>query len=132
MMASVGFGLGLVLFGLSRSFVFSAAMLVVTGFAMIVQMASSNTLIQSMSPDELRGRVMSVYTMMFMGAGPFGALLAGSLADRIGAAYTVAGAGVICVIAGIVFGWRLPSLRGEARRLILAQQQQTDGTVPTG
>jgi MFS family permease len=116
------FGVALTAFALSRSFALSAALLVIAGGAMMVQMASSNTLIQSMVPDELRGRVMSVYTMMFMGMGPFGALLAGSIADRIGAPLTVAGGGVITVLAAIGFTLRLPSLRPVARELIIAQQ----------
>lgn len=115
------FGATLSAFALSRSFVLSSALLVIAGGAMMVQMASSNTLIQSMVPDELRGRVMSVYTMMFMGMGPFGALLSGSI-DRIGAPLTVAGGGAITVLAAIGFALRLPSLRPVARELIIAQQ----------
>lgn len=133
--AATTFGAALAGFALSRHFALSAAILIVAGAAMMVQMASSNTLIQSMVPDELRGRVMSVYSMMFMGMGPLGALLAGSVAERIGAPYTVAAGGVITVIAATIFGLRLPALRGPARELILAQQagpadppQQTTAT----
>jgi MFS family permease len=89
---------------------------------MLLQMASSNTLIQAMVPDALRGRVMAIYSMMFMGMAPFGALLAGTLADRIGAPATVAGGGVVCILGSLVFGARLPTLRPQARRIILAQQ----------
>ena len=89
---------------------------------MLLQMASSNTLIQAMVPDALRGRVMAIYSMMFMGMAPFGALLAGTLADRIGAPATVAGGGVVCILGALVFGARLPTLRPQARRIILAQQ----------
>ena len=64
----------------------SAVMLVPVGFAMMIEMGSSNTLIQSMVPDHLRGRVMSVYSMMFMGMAPIGSLLAGAAADRFGRA----------------------------------------------
>lgn len=116
------FGAALALFALSRSFWLSAAFLVPVGAMMMVQMASSNTLIQSMVPDALRGRVMAVYSMMFMGMGPLGSLLAGSAAHRIGAPIAVAAGGVISVLGAIVFGLRLPNLRGEARELILAQQ----------
>jgi MFS family permease len=116
------FGAALALFALSRSFWLSAAFLVPVGAMMMVQMASSNTLIQSMVPDALRGRVMAVYSMMFMGMGPLGSLLAGSAAHRIGAPIAVAAGGVISVLGAIVFGMRLPNLRGEARELILAQQ----------
>ena len=116
-----GFGAALVLFALSRSFWLSAALLVPAGFCMMLQMASSNTLIQTMAPDHLRGRVMSVYSMMFMGMAPFGALMGGALGDRLGAPLTVATGGVACVGGAVWFGLNLPSIRVEARRLILAQ-----------
>ncbi len=80
---AAGFGLSLIFFAMSRHFWLSAAVLVLVGFAMIVETAASNTLIQAMVPDELRGRVMAVYSMMFMGMAPFGALLSGILAGRL-------------------------------------------------
>ena len=116
-----GFGAALVLFASSRSFWLSAALLVPAGFCMMLQMASSNTLIQTMAPDHLRGRVMSVYSMMFMRMAPFGALMGGALADRLGAPLTVATGGVACVGGAVWFGLSLPKIRLEARRLILAQ-----------
>ena len=76
-LAAAGFGVSLMLFASSTTLWLSAAALVPVGFCMMLQMASSNTLIQSMVPDALRGRVMAVYSMMFMGMAPFGALLAG-------------------------------------------------------
>jgi MFS family permease len=120
--ASGGFGLGLVLFSLSRNFWLSAAILVPVGFSMMTQMASSNTLIQAMVPDALRGRVMAVYSMMFMGGAPFGALFGGVMAEHVGAPLAVGVGGVACVIGSIVFGTKLPALRAEARELIIAQQ----------
>lgn len=120
--ACAGFGFFLVLFSLSRVFWLSALLLVPVGFAMMVQMASSNTLIQTMVPDELRGRVMSVYSMMFIGMAPFGALLAGVLADRLGAPATVAAGGAVSLAASVVFWLRWPALRTQARELIVAQQ----------
>jgi len=111
----------LILFASSRSFWLSAALLVPAGFCMMLQMASSNTLVQTMAPDHLRGRVMSVYSMMFMGLAPFGALMGGALADRLGAPLTVAMGGVACVGGAVWFGLTLPSIRLEARRLVLAQ-----------
>ena len=119
--STVGFGASLILFGLSHSFWLSAALLVPLGFAMMIEMAASNTLIQAMVPDHLRGRVMAVYSMMFMGMAPIGALLSGVLADRLGAAVTVAMGGVIAIAGSFAFGLRLPALRPEARRLIMAQ-----------
>ena len=121
-LASAGFGVSLLLFAWSTSLWLSVAALVPVGFCMLLQMASSNTLIQAMVPDALRGRVMAIYSMMFMGMAPFGALLAGTLADRIGAPATVAGGGVVCIVGSLVFGARLPTLRPQARRIILAQQ----------
>ena len=91
------------------------------GAAMMVQMAASNTLIQAMVPDALRGRVMAVYSMMFMGMAPFGALLAGWVAERFGAPQAVAIGGASCFVAAIAFRVRLPAIRGEAHQLIFAQ-----------
>lgn len=117
-----GFGVFLVAFALSKNFYLSTALLVPVGFCMMLQMSSSNTLIQAMVPDRLRGRVMSVYSMMFMGMGPFGALFAGAIADRMGAPLAVIMGAVACVGGAGIFGMRLPHIRGEARRLIIAQQ----------
>jgi MFS family permease len=116
-----GFGLSLFLFALSRSFWLSAVLLLPVGFCMMLQMSSSNTLIQAMVPDHLRGRVMAVYSMMFMGMAPFGALLGGALADRVGAPFTVALGALACIGGAITFALHLPKVRTEARRLIIAQ-----------
>ena len=121
MLSCGGFGVSLVLFALSRNFWISTLLLLPVGFTMMVQMASSNTLIQSMVPDQLRGRVMAVYSMMFMGMSPVGALLAGLLAHRLGAPLTVAVGGVVCIAGALVFRSRLPRIRTEGRQLILAQ-----------
>jgi MFS family permease len=118
------FGVGLMAFSFSRHFWLSCALIVCAGFAMMVQMSSSNTLIQSMVPDRLRGRVMAVYSMMFMGMAPLGSLLAGSVAERIGAPHTVAIGAGLCVVAAGVFGYFLPQIRPHARELIIAQQMQ--------
>jgi MFS family permease len=119
--AGVSFGATLILFSISRVLLLSEAALVLVGFSMMLQMASSNTLIQSMAPDRLRGRMMALYSMMFMGMSPFGALLEGALAHRLGAPGAVAAGGTVCVLAALFFWTRLPSMRVEARRLILAQ-----------
>jgi MFS family permease len=119
--AASGFGLALIFFSLSRFFLLSLALLFPAGFCMMIEMASSNTLIQTMVPDELRGRVMAVYSMMFMGMAPFGALSAGTLAQHLGAPRAVSIGGMICVVGGVTFAWVWRSLRPEARELILAQ-----------
>lgn len=121
MLSCGGFAVGLIAFALSRNFWLSTALLIPVGFCMMLEMSSSNTLIQAMVPDHLRGRVMSVYSMMFMGMAPFGALFGGSLADRIGAPWTVIIGALACLAGAALFGLRLPKLRVEARRLIVAQ-----------
>jgi len=134
MLACGGFGVSLILFSLSRHFWLSTLLLVPVGFSMMVQLASSNTLIQSMAPDRLRGRVMAVYSMMFVGMAPFGALLAGVLAHQVGAPLTVAAGGVVCIIGALVFRSELPRIRAEGRQLILAQMMAagdpTDNEAP--
>ena len=85
----------------------SVALLVPTGFCMMLEMAASNTLIQSIVPDQLRGRVMAVYSMMFLGMAPFGSLLAGAMAEHFGAPATVALGGAVCMAAAAVFASRL-------------------------
>ena len=119
--AATSFGISLVLFATSRHMWLSVGLLVMVGFSMMLQMTSSNTLIQAMVPDRLRGRVMSVYSMMFMGMAPIGSLYAGAAAKVLGAPETVAIGGVVCAAAAMVFFHKLPVLRGEARRLILEQ-----------
>ena len=125
-----GFGAALILFSFSRWYLLSVILLVPVGFAMMVQMASSNTLIQAMVPDRLRGRTMAVYSMMFMGMAPLGSLLSGALADRIGAPWTVALGGLGAIIGAFIFARSLPKLRVEARQLIIAQGLA--GGEPTG
>jgi MFS family permease len=123
--ASFAFGATLIGFAWSRSFWLSAGILVPVGFSMMIEMASSNTLIQSMVPDELRGRVMSVYSMVFMGMAPFGSLLAGVVAARIGAPSTVTASGLICMVAAVVYWSQRKRIRGPARQLIAAQREAT-------
>ena len=120
--SAAGFGVSLILFSLSSSFWLSAALLLPVGFFMIVEMAASNTLVQTLVPDNLRGRVMAVYSMMFLGMAPFGALLAGALAHRLGAPATVALGGAVCIVGAVWFGLHLPTFRREARQLIVALQ----------
>jgi MFS family permease len=109
--ATLIFGAGLVAFAFSRSFSLSLALLALVGFGMIVQLASSNTVLQTLVEDDKRGRLMSFYAMAFMGTAPFGSLLAGGLAARIGAPYTVMVGGVSCLVAGLLFAQKLPALR---------------------
>ena len=117
-----GLGVSLVLFSFSRSFWLSALLLLPVGFSMMTQMSSSNTLVQAMIPDELRGRVMSLYSMMFMGVAPIGALVAGTLAGMIGAPETIAIGGTVCIVGAFVFGYKLSGLERQGRRMILSMQ----------
>jgi len=116
-----GFGASLAIFAQSRSFWLSVILLLPVGYTMMLQMACSNTLIQVMVPDALRGRVMAVYSMMFMGMAPIGALLGGALADRLGAPTTITIGGLASIAGACWFGLQLPKIRVEARRLIVAQ-----------
>lgn len=117
-----GFGFFLVLFAFSRNFWLSVVLLIPVGFCLMLQMASSNTLIQAMVPDHLRGRVMAMYTMMFMGMAPFGALFSGASAEHLGVTFTVSLGAVACIAAAFVFFFHLPKIRVEARQLIVAQE----------
>lgn len=116
-----GFGISLILFAASNLFWLSVFLLLPAGYFIMLQMASSNTLIQAMVPDALRGRTMAVYSMMFMGMAPVGALLSGALADRITPQRTVAIGGLVSVLGAWWFSRQLPKVRAEARQLIMAQ-----------
>jgi MFS family permease len=118
---AAGFGTSLIIFAFSRNFIFSFVILIPVGFTLMTQMACANTLIQSMVPDRLRGRMMSLYSMMFVGMAPVGALMGGVVADRIGAPWAVAIGGMACLLAAIMFYLKLPAVRMEAERLIIAQ-----------
>lgn len=124
-----GLGIALAAFAYSRSLALSALLLLPVGFFMMSEMASSNTLIQSLIPDNMRGRVMSAYAMMFMGMAPVGALLAGTLATHIGAPATVAGGGIVCLAGALLFARRLPKLRSDAHQMVVALQM-TGGDPP--
>ena len=120
------FSVMVIAFAYSRSLWLSAALLIPIGFSVMIQMGSTNTLIQSMTPDHLRGRVLAAYSMMLMGMAPIGALIAGVLAEHIGAPATVAAGGLACGIGAAAFAVHLPGIRQEARELILAQS----ATIP--
>src|SRR6266852_5088232 len=133
--SAAGLGVSLVFFSESRWFLLSFVMLVFCGFTMMMQFTATNTLIQAMVPEQLRGRVMSLYAMMFLGMTPLGSLAAGALADRIGAPITVALGGLASLAGGIVFARKWPSMRAPARELVAAQgmmqpQPAADVTSP--
>lgn len=109
--ATVLFGLGLIGFSLSRLLWLSLLMMAVIGFGMMVQMAASNTILQTIVEEDKRGRVMSFYSMAFLGMAPFGSLFAGVLAGQIGVSGTVFVGRVACLVGAVVFAINLPRLR---------------------
>ena len=113
------FSLGLLFFSFSRNIYLSVGLMLFTGFGMMMQMASTNTLLQTLVDDDKRGRVMSLYVMAFMGTAPFGSFMAGTLASTIGAPYTVLSSGVICLIGALIFYKYLPSLRKHIRPIYI-------------
>jgi MFS family permease len=127
---AIGLGFSLILFSASRWYWMSWIVLVAVGFTMMMQFTATNTLIQAMVPDQLRGRVMSLYAMMFLGMTPLGSLLAGTIAEHIGAPITVAIGGAASVISGAVFFRKWPAMRIPARELVAAQGMMTPVTSP--
>ena len=110
-LAAAGFGVGLIGLGLSRALWLSLVLMLLVGCAMMIQMAASNTILQTIVHDDKRGRVMSFYSMAFLGMAPFGSLLAGSLANRVGAPRTVIISGSICIACAGWFASHLSAMR---------------------
>jgi MFS family permease len=108
-------GGALILFGLSHALWLSVVLMVFVGFGLMQGASVSNTIIQSLVPEEKRARVMSYYTMAFFGAAPFGSLLAGALAHRIGAPHTVMLTGACCVAGSLWFSLELPKIKAIMR-----------------
>jgi MFS family permease len=113
--AAAVFGVGLIGFGFSHTFWLSMIMVLIAGMGMMQGMAASNTIIQTLVTEDKRGRVMSYYTMAFVGMAPFGSLLAGSLAHAFGAPWTVIVNGAAVLLGAAWFTSRLPSLRKVVR-----------------
>ena len=109
------FGLALVAFSFSRFLPLSMVLLVFAGLGMMMQMASSNTILQTIVDDDKRGRVMSFYTMAFMGTAPFGSILAGTLAKYFGSPVTIMIGGLICIAGALFFARKLPGIRNLIR-----------------
>ncbi len=127
-LAAAGFGGSLVLLSFSHSFWVSLGVMLIIGFTMVTQLDASNTLVQRIVPDEMRGRVMAIWTMMLSGLAPFGSLLVGALAQRFTARKTFAAGGMACVMGAMAFGFLLPTLQREARRLI-SQRGHEDASL---
>jgi MFS family permease len=118
--AAGSFGIGLILFGLSHVLWFSMLLMLVIGFGMMQGMAASNTIVQTLVPEDRRGRVMSYYTMAFVGMTPFGSLMAGGLAHWVGAPHTVMITGSVVILGALWFASRLKALRVEIRPIYQA------------
>jgi MFS family permease len=125
--ATIAFGVGLAAFSLSRALWLSMLLLPIVGGGMMVETASTNTILQTIVEEQMRGRVMSFYTMAFLGTAPIGSLLAGVVANRIGASMTIFSGGIACVVAGVWFALRLPSLRAMLRPIYVQK-----GILPSG
>lgn len=104
------FGTGLILFSQSTIIWLSVVLLLIVGFGMISQLASSNTVLQTIADDDKRGRVMSFYTLGFRGMSPFGSLLSGSIAGAIGAPNTILIGGITCIVNALFFASKLKYL----------------------
>ena len=109
--ATALFGACLAGLGFARTVPFALVLLALAGFGMMVQMAASNTFLQTVAEDDKRGRVISLYTMAFIGVAPLGSLLAGALAQRLNAPATIAVGGGVCVVAALLFARRIPRFR---------------------
>jgi len=120
--AAAAFALSVGGFAISNRMWLSCLMLFLSGFALMIQVGASNTLIQSMVPDHLRGRAMSVYSMMYIGVGPLGAMVAGFVADGLGARWTILTGALICLAGSAIFALKVPAIRPVARQLIQDQR----------
>ena len=128
--AAVMFGTGLTLFGLSHHLVLSLLLMIVVGFGMMQGLAASNTVIQTLVPEDKRGRVMSYYTMAFVGMSPFGSLLAGALAHRFGASHAVMITGAFCLIGAAWFSTQLKSVRAVMKPIYIEMGILKSSTEP--
>lgn len=113
------FGCGLIAFSFSRYLPLSLCLMLVTGFGMILSMASCNTIVQTIVDEDKRGRVMSFYAIAFVGMAPFGSLIGGSIAHNIGAPLTLTLCGVSSIVGAIFFYKRLPEIRKFVRPIYL-------------
>ena len=114
-MAAALFGMGLISVSLSRLFIVSLVLMIFTGMGMMIVLAASNTILQTIVDDDKRGRVMSIYTMAFMGAAPFGSLTAGGLASLLSVPVTLAIGGTACILGALVYGLHLSQLEIKIR-----------------
>ena len=133
--ASGFFGIGLISFSFSHVLWLSLFLLLLTGFGMMVHMASSNTILQTVVDEDKRGRMMSLYVMAFMGMAPFGSLVGGSLAGGIGAPHTLIIGGTSCILGSFLFAKKLPSIRKMVRPIYIRKgilSENSERKIQTG
>ena len=118
-LATLAFGAGLVAFSFARTTWVALLVLPIVGAGMMIEMASTNTVLQTIVEEELRGRVMAFYSMAFLGTAPIGSLIGGVVADRIGAAETILLGGIACVAGAGWLALRLPRLREQVRPIYI-------------
>jgi MFS family permease len=133
--ATLAFGVGIIGFGLARSLWIALLLLPIAGAGFMIEMASTNTILQTITEEGLRGRVMAFYTMAFLGTAPVGSLLAGVVADRIGASATIIVGGIACIAGAIWLALKLPLLREHVHPIyremgIIAAVQADVGKTP--
>ena len=119
MVATTIFGAALVLFSFARSLWMALAILPFVGGGMMVEMASTNTILQTITAEHLRGRVMAFYTMAFLGTAPIGSLIAGVAAEHIGAPLTIMLGGAACLAGAAWLALQLPTLREQVRPIYM-------------
>jgi len=132
-LCAAGFGAGLIAFSRSRDLWLSVLLMAPTGMAMMVQMAASNTVLQTIVDEDKRGRVMSFYAMAFFGTAPIGSLFAGVVASRFGAPAAILAGGIACVAGAIAFFKALPAVRAATRPIYvrLGILPDSAGSVPS-
>ncbi|HZC68965.1 MAG TPA: MFS transporter, partial [Nitrospirales bacterium] len=118
------FGLSLLALAASTVLWLSLLTIIVVGYGMVTSMAGTNTLLQSLVPDPLRGRVMSLYTIVFLGIAPLGSLLAGTMASHVGTPLTIAMGGVIAIVSAGLFWRALPGIRQHVRETGLLPSEE--------
>jgi MFS family permease len=132
MWASVVFGIGLVIFSLTTSLWPAFLVLAIAGCGFMIHLAATNTILQTIVEERLRGRVMSFYTMAFFGTVPIGSLLGGIMADRYGATRTVLVSGIVCLVGSAWFAYKLPAIRAVIRPIYRERGIITVPAVDTG
>ena len=132
MWASAVFGVGLIIFSQTTSLWFACLVLAIAGCGFMIHLAATNTVLQTIVEERLRGRVMSFYTMAFFGTVPIGSLLGGVMADRYGAMPTVMATGVVCLAGSAWFAYRLPAIRAVVRPIYRERGIITVPAVDTG